>query len=186
MEVRYETLVDQMPDLCVPACIEMILIRRGLPSPGQLELAKMLSFVPSVELAHLYPGFTPTTDAGQRGCHVTNLNKQLFEPLGLPLEEVYLTPSWYSYDWMKFVKNMKRTLEDGDDVILSLDHAVVVGVQGECWRHAVVLEWVSKKESGLITPNPSKPTYRERADNGRLMRAMSISGGGVWCIREKG
>lgn len=187
MNKRYDKLVTQLPGLCVPACIEMILFRHGIESPGQRQLAKYLDFNTSEVNKDFYPEFEYTEDETQQGCKVKDLNVQLFIPLGIPLKEEYYTArhitNLLDMDFDTLPEIIKWLIDGEYDIIASLDHAIISGRSGVVWRHAVLVEDAEGREIQLVTPTESG-SIREITDERTMLQSMAVRDGGLWAIKH--
>jgi len=192
LKERYNDLVDQLPDLCVPACLEMIFKRRNMDisfenldpkvpvtANNQIKLASYLNFSTSQRTKNLYPYFNYESNHNKQGCKVTSLNSQLFRPLSISLLELYFT---VDYPLKSNIKLIQRIIDEDDDMIISYDDAVLRNVPNKTYRHTCILENIEGDDVHLIIPSESKGTIRVVKDVRLLFQSMQKIKGGIWNI----
>ena len=187
--MKYTEIIDQLPMMCVPTCLLMILKRRGMDlNLSQEDIASYLDFSNSEETKDLFPNFPVETDKTMQGCKVTNLNNQLFKPLGLPLRENYVSiksiERQLDYYGGEFDEYIEGVLERDVDVIVSLNHAIVLNRPDKVYRHALILESIDSEGVHLLTPKDNDKTYRETIDVYTFYKAISNIDGGLWIISK--
>jgi len=167
----------------------MILKRRGLENNlSQEDIAGYLNFCNTEETKKLFPQFPYNKDKRKQGCIVTSLNTQFFQPASIPLIENYhaikYLDRYFDYsgeDFLDYLENLLK--EEDDDVIASLNHAVILNKPGKVYRHASLVEYTSGRNVHLLTPKDNDKTYRETADIDIFYRAILNIDGGLWVIK---
>jgi len=190
LKKRYKIIVNQDPNMCVPACILMILKRHNLDKGySQLGLAtKFLKFQTSEKDKEMYPNVKIAKKFEDQGCHVNDLNQQFFKPEGIPLKETYV--DWkavqdsFDYD-ANYVKNL--ILNNDADIIVSLDYSLV-NSKHKPSRHVVLIEGIDEQNNCLILSpvgiDYENITERKEATVDTLIRAMRVINGGFWIISK--
>jgi hypothetical protein len=118
--------------MCVPACLNMILGRRGFEQLPQAVIATELGLVVPPRLRDVFPTAGVSENKRDWGVHPqhegTSL-KSLFARHDLPLSELFYLPSHIpsSFGYADFLIS---NLEFGNDVIVGYDYATVFGVGG--------------------------------------------------------
>lgn len=127
----------------------------------------------------------------ENGCHITDLNKQLFRKFDIPLKETYISyskiPSSNSEGYI--AETIKKYLSQDIDVILTLDYNIMsFDEMGTPCGHALLVNDLS--EGNLLTyTNPDTAGSKLLSDcfriNDLLVKAMTETKlGGLWVIER--
>ena len=153
----------------------------------QRDIAERLNFF--LPLSSDNPNnFPQTGDPIKYGCNVSNLNTQLFIPLGIPLIENYYTLSKLQHIMDLTGDNIfnfvKKLFDEGNDIICSLDHAVIIGEYDKSFRHAILINSIdSENDITIITPTDNDVRL-ENVSFETLVQAIKKADGGFWFISE--
>ncbi len=182
---RYIPLTQQ-PFCCVPACLQMILLRRCLPLFAQEKIGYELGLT----VPRSYNKILPGARSGPKppGGWGTRLHKKeyslnsFFHKYQLPLKYCYFPASKIddAKEWAE------RQIKRDNDVIACFDYGELYG--GETQGHISLLDSVSDSRAILIDPEYEKPKFRKVTFK-RLLRSMEYHGedklGGFWLITSK-
>jgi len=187
---RYKYLVNQDPMMCVPACIMMILKRRNLDKGySQIGLASFLGFQNDEDSKEVYPDYPVADSFENQGCHVTNLNKQLFKPMNIPLQEEYIALGTVRHI-MEYNDTFLFDLIHGKDadVIVNLDYSII-NTDHKPSRHVVLVESVDLDDICLVLAPIGDPyaniTERKTVNIYKLLEAIKKVDGGFWVITAR-
>jgi hypothetical protein len=181
--------ITQEPFCCVPASIQMVLLRRNIPQLSQEEIGYELGLT----VPKRYKKILPMARTGKRppGGWGTQIKKEeynlnnFFNKHGIPLEETYISPY--------FVDEDGECLDDffskDCDILVCFDYGKLYdkkksGKNG----HVSVLDSLSDGIATVVEPGYDLPKYRE-VEFKRLLDAMKTRGednmGGFWLIKSK-
>lgn len=125
MEEKYQHFLDshsnQEDFCCVPYALMAILDEENLLTAdiNELKLANMLEFKIPERLKDKFPSAIVTDDTRDQGCHVRDLNKQIFRSLDIPLYEHYKKVE-YKYIELYSKKTVMNMVNDF--ILNSLNH----------------------------------------------------------------
>lgn len=183
---RYER-VTQLRFCCVPASLQMVLHRRGLPEFSQEEIGWELGLVVPPDVANQFS----RVRVGERGpagygtrCDLPEFSVQaFFERNGLPLILHHLAPA----EIASLQETLSALLENDCDVLACFDYGVLYGVaELKGCGHVSVINCTHSGMVELVETRPSEPPLRT-VEAASLMEAMAIHGAaklaGLWVIR---
>jgi len=177
----------QQPSCCVPACISMIMYKRGIPLIPQEELGYYLGLVVSKENEHFFyklrAGKRPVSGYGTQIYKDEYNPNNVFPKLGIPLEMIF-----HPIDEFKDVKELEnfisQQIKKDADMLICFDHGELKGSH-EQGGHVCVIDRIFLKngEIRLIDPQRNQPKWRTvKAED--LYKAMKFHGSdkmsGVW------
>jgi hypothetical protein len=164
------------PFMCVPACINMILGRRGFKTFTQEEIAKALGLVVPPSLASQYPWASVSDDEALWGVHpqveTTSLNR-FFQLHGIPLSEVFWPGSRLSpVEYRQFAT---AQLALGNDIVVGYDFRTVFG-SGRHRGHVSLVCGAHHESDSLWLVDPDSPTL--------LLAPVASLALGIWVRRD--
>lgn len=185
-DMRYRH-VSQKPYCCVPACLSMILSRRGYKSPKQEDIAYDLGVVLPPEHVHLLPR-SHDAESSKAGYGTRIHLKQFsitsfFKKKGYRLEEKYVSAKRFktSHDFGKFLKN---NLDKGNDQMICFNQGRLKGKK-RSWGHCAVIARVGEKVVFMYDPDPRKRFVERRVSIKKLYDATKHHfRGGIWIIHS--
>ena len=173
-------LIKQKPYCCVPACLSMVLNRRGIKHGSQGEIGYELGLtVPKEEVRRfkkVRTGKKPSSGWGTQVQRKQFSINHYFAIHGIRLRESYRAPNRIKDIAATLTADLKR----GNDVIACFDHKTLYG-KGK-WGHAVVVKAVDGTAATLLDPHSGI----RRVNLLKLQQAMKAHGvakrGGLWVI----
>ena len=186
---RYLPIVQQRW-CCVPACLSMIMYRRGIPLMPQEHLAYHLGLIVPKEDVHLFSksrtGIKPSAGYG------TQIEKKQFSPntvfpkLGIPLVMTYHPAK--ELDEEDLINLLVEGEQKDKDFLICFDTGAL-GNSKKHGGHVCVFDSINtkKKTIVLIDPSSSQPKWRtvSIADLHRGMCYHWNKSGGIWEFRQK-
>lgn len=156
--------------MCVPACLLLIFDRRGIKieelekldidSERQFYLGSYLNCkIPEEQLKYFEPykdilKFDISHEKRTNGCCVNDLNKQLFKPLNIPLEEQFLSARFMN-DWDLLTDTIKDNLKAGNDLMVFLDYAYLTNDKVNSPRgHCLLISDYDEEKNEITIVNP--------------------------------
>lgn|SRR3989338_82582 len=178
--------ISQKPYCCVPACVQMILQRRKLPTLKQTDIAYDLGIVLPLKDRHLLPkshkGRKPRAGWGTR----INLKKysftEFFKRREYPLRETFWSAKQFS-SVKKFKKFLIDNIEKENDLLVCFNYPMLYRIKGS-WGHASLIEEVKGDNVILRDPNPKHRKARRVLLNDLLNALKNHHHGGVWLIES--
>lgn len=165
------SIIRQLPACCVPACLSMVLQRRGLLHWSQEEIGEQLGLVvpePSAWFYRDHTGPQPPSGWGTRIGHPEYALQSFFDRNALPLQ--------FAYDpTIKSNIITERMLLD-DDQILCFESAAYPGS-----GHVALLTAVEDETCELIDPNYGIVKHAFSTIRNRTPENL----GGTWRIRRR-
>lgn len=188
---RYIPLTQQ-PYCCVPTCIQMIMLRRGMRLVPQELMGYYLGIVvPKRYLKYFWHGRTGKRPISGYGTQIFNKRYELnraFSKLRIPLKAKLRL-----IDSFKDSESVKRYLAEAEkkdkDVLVCFDYGALYGTSYH-YGHVCVLDrvYATKGEVRLVDPSRIASKWRY-VKMDRLYRAMKVHGnaraGGLWELSEK-
>lgn len=177
------TSINQQAYCCVPACLSMILDRRGIDHGTQEEIGYALGLIVPEKDAHLFSnvriGEAPISGYGTQVQHEEYAINRYFETHDIALQEQYV--------FLDEIEDVQIWLEEqinaGNDVIVCFNNKPLYGT-GD-WGHVSLLEGIEGKRVFLLDPEDVTPKIREVALDD-LIEAIRYHGrecyGGFWVI----
>lgn len=180
--------ITQQPYCCVPACLQMVLHRRGLGLPTQEAIGKSLGLtVPRSDLRllpHALTGDEPSSGWGTRVQDKGRSINDFFEASGYKLREAYLDPDGLPDDLPAWINN---EIERGNDLLACFSYSAAFGGEGDN-GHVCVVDSCDEDTVTLIDPWYLAPKFRSVTVE-RLTGAMShhakTNRAGFWVISSK-
>ena len=182
MNKRYVPLI-QKPYCCVPACLQMVLMRKGLPLLPQEQIAYELGLiVPKLyktDFPHAQTGKKPASGWGTQVQKPEYSLNNFFQKHQFLLEETYFFKVKDPTNWIPaHIRN--------DDVLVCFNNNVLYG--GENAGHVSIIESLVEDNIVLIDPEQHVPKYRTVKLN-TLFNAIAYHGeknrAGFWLITSK-
>lgn len=183
---RYVPLTQQ-PYCCFPACVQMVLLRRGLQVLPQELIGWHLGLtVPKSATKYFWKVRTGKRPKAGYGTQVSNAKfsiNRAFERLGIPLKSVYRPIGTFrtAGDFRGYLERMG----DRDmDVIAVFDYGALYGT-GWHYGHASLMDRIYHGEGRVRLVDPGSDTPKWRLVNaGKLFESMKRHGddrgGGFW------
>ena len=191
--------------MCVPSCILLILDRKSInvreienleTDSQQFYLASKMDLrIPENMVKYFEPlkdelEFTVSEDKKHNGCNIVDLNKQIFEPLNIPLKEEFHSIRNFMYEPNDILKIIKNSLDNDDDVIVFLDYCILTHNEADGPRgHSLLISDIDieKKKLTLTNPITEREVVVEHIElNERFIRSMESFGygGGISIIKK--
>lgn len=176
-------LLTQQPYCCVPACLQMILLKRGLPLISQEDIGYDLGLTVPGEDKKLFrrvrAGKKPNAGWGTRvGKEIYSIN-HFFNKNRINLKEEYV--------FLTRKEEIKGFLKENlgvNDIIVCFDYKTLYGI-GENTGHVSIIESLKRNDLTLIDPLYKVPKYR-KVSLKKLSKAIEKHGkdkrGGFWII----
>ncbi len=183
---RYVPIVQQR-SCCVPACISMIIYKRGIPLVPQELLGYHLGLTVDKESIPLF--WNPRTGKRPPSGYGTQIYKPQYHPnkvlpkLGIPLRMTYYPIS--DFDKKKFISFLASAVKEDKDVLVCFDHGSLTDGKPSGGGHVCVLDRYMAKEGKvrLVDPSANQPKWRVVTVQ-QLMKAMqdhtSQKSAGFW------
>jgi hypothetical protein len=154
------TPVTELPYCCVPAVLQMILKRRGLPYPSQAEIGYQLGLIVPPELKHHFTrvrtGPEPKTGYGTRTSEKPFSITRYFRKNNLPLKLTLRQPDRIH----KLGKYLTDALSCNDDVIICYNSRLLFG-DGDPEHVALIQSFDNETNRiWIIDPAIGMPTHR--------------------------
>lgn len=179
--------ISQKPYCCVPACVQMILRRRGLRvSVSQARMAYELGIILSKNEKHLLPeshkGRKPRAGWGTR-IHLKRYSlTSFFRRQGYALVDVfYSSAKFASADKLKIF--LEKNLECGYDLLICFNYPALYGFAG-AYGHASLVENVRGGSVILCDPDPGSKRAKTVTLKNLLSALKNHHKGGIWVIRD--
>lgn len=184
ISMRYDPITEK-PYCCVPAVLQMILKRRGLPFMTQDEIGWDLGLIVPPEAAS---GFTsvrtgpmPRAGYGTRTSNPEFSIESYFDRRGLPLSIMRISP--VSLD--ELIPIIVAALAQGDDIVLCFNSRVLFG-DGDI-EHVSLIEAFAIDSGRVTVVDPAIDAPKRRnttiADIFKTIRNHDASEiGGLWII----
>jgi hypothetical protein len=179
----------QQPYLCVAACLQMVLYRRGISLIEQELIANELGLiVPEEDLkyfTHARAGERPSSGYGTQIQDDRYSMQKLFDKRGWDLR-------FTRYSDINFVEELREKLtvlqaNDDADVMICFDYGTLWDVKSS-GGHVCVFEKLEGDTVHLIDPERDVPKRRQ-VSMGKLFKAIDYHGArnasGVWVIESK-
>lgn len=177
---------NQQPYCCVPASLQTVMYRRGIPLVAQETLGNALGLtVPETEASHFNRVRTGPKPPAGWGTRISEpefeINKALSSlaiPLHIELHKELRSPEELS-------EKLNRIQQAQDDALVCFDYGVLwdKNVRG---GHVCVVDWIAEDAVGLIDPLPDAPKFRQTTVE-KLFRAIDLHGPdlscGVWEVK---
>ena len=167
--------------LCVPACINMLLRRRGLRVFPQEQIAQELGLVVSPDQAATYPWAASSDQESEWGVHPQDQEHSLmsfFVRHGVDLDELFYRPSHiFGRDYADFIAS---NLAQGNDVLVGYDFKVVFGA-GRHVGHVSIVSGVNSSKALITLIDPERRTP-VTASLKILMDGVETVTDGFWVI----
>lgn len=176
--------ITEQPYCCVPACIQMILLRRGIPLKSQEEIGYDLGLIVPQRYKKLFgkvrTGKRPKDGWGtQTGKLIYSLNNFFRKNrINLKEERSFLIKSKEIKEFLK--KNLKDK-----DIIVCFDYKNLYHKQRDSRGHVSIIENIENDIVTLIDPEYRVPKYR-KVSLEEISKAIEShgeeNGGGFWVI----
>ncbi len=175
--------LTQQPYCCVPTCLQMILLKRGLPLISQEDIGYDLGLTVPLKDKKLFnkvrTGKKPNAGWGtQVGKTIYSIN-HFFNKNKINLKEEYL--------FLTKVEDIKEFLKENlevKDIIVCFDYKTLYG-KGENTGHVSIIGSLNGGHLALIDPLYREPKYRKISLT-KLSKAIEKHGkdkrGGLWII----
>lgn len=178
--------ISQKPYCCVPACVQMILRRRGLFVPPQEDIAYDLGVILPPKGRHVLPkshkGHRPKTGWGTR----INLKQYsltaFFQRRGYALQEKYY-PAKNFHSTAKFMEFLKKNLKLGKDQLICFNSPMLYHQKGS-WGHASLIEKANRRYVTLRDPSPKHKQPRKVLLHDLRAATQNHYKGGVWVMSK--
>lgn len=173
--------------LCVPACINMILRRRGLTAFDQLELAVELGLVVPSERAADFPGARVSDEEQEWGVHPQQPQYSLRGFLlrqEMPLEHKFI--HWREVPSSAHIDFVVSHLDAGNDVIVGFDYKVVFSAGGHSGHVSLVLSSNPMTETMELLDPASASGTSTIVPLPHLIRGMAGKQDGYWLFGQEG
>jgi len=179
----------QLPYCCAPACLYMILVRRGINPDSQEAIAEELGLMVPPKWVRFFPSIIVELSRGQFGGCRTHLPEfsinRYFKKKGLPLKETYYTIEKIEATKKFAIEFIIENLRAGNDLIVCFNNEILHGNTN--WGHASLVQAIEGKHVTLIDPAVKAPDTVVKLSD--LILAMRLHGrrnrGGFWVISEK-
>lgn len=178
----------QQPYLCVAACLQMVLYRRGIPLVEQETIANELGLiVPEEDLryfAHAHTGERPSSGYGTQIQDERYSIQKLFDKYGWKL-------TFTRYSELASIEALREKLvavqgSDDTDAMLCFDYGVLWGTKNS-GGHVCVFDRIEGDIVHIIDPERNVPKRREVALQ-QLFEAIDFHGAhnatGLWVIED--
>ena len=167
--------------LCVPACINTLLRRRGLQGLPQAEIAKELGLIVPPTLAEVYP-WAPTSDLeADWGVHPQRAETSLtafFRKHDIPLRELFYRPQEiFGRDYEEFIA---ANLAHDNDMLVGYDFRTAIG-EGSHVGHVSIISGVNSRRTVVRLIDPERPTAVS-VGVPDLLRGVTAQKDGFWVI----
>lgn len=185
MEARYVPLVQQ-PYCCVPACIQMVLLRRRLQLLAQEEIGKELGLVVPKEYKKIFPTIK-TKDKPSAG-YGTQIHKTKYSLNSFFLKHRYhLKEEYYPLSRISNINNwLRNTLTKDNDIVVCFNYSKLYVEEGE--GHVSLINSISGNNLILIDPRYKSPKIR-CVSLPKLIAAIKAHGeinrAGFWVISSQ-
>ena len=192
LDSRYVPLVQQKY-CCVPACISMIMLRKGIPLLPQELIGYELGLIVPDKVANKF--WNPRVGEPYSSGYGTNVGEDKINPntafakLNIPLKMNFKYIDEFD-DEEKFLEYLKAVMEKDKDVLACFDWGTFSGNKEKKWGHVCLVDMVdfNKKEIRLIDPGYTEPKW-EIVSIEVLYEAMKThtaeNGGGFWEVRKE-
>ncbi|MCK5044877.1 hypothetical protein KAR26_04095 [Candidatus Parcubacteria bacterium] len=179
---KYIPLVQQS-HCCVPACIQMILLRRNIPLISQEDIGYNLGLIVSEKYKSLFQkvrtGKKPISGWGtQVGRSIYSINN-FFKKHKIDLKENY----FFLCEPEEIRKFLKENLDK--DIIVCYNYPKLYDKKVEVWGAVAIIENIKGDCITLIDPGYTLPKYR-KVSLKKLSEAIKIHGearrAGFWII----
>jgi hypothetical protein len=173
--------IKQEPYCCVPACVSMVLDRRGISHGSQGEIGHELGLMVPKEKAHLFPGARIAKRASDYGTHVGKKRYSInsfFSKHRIRLRESYYPTSKIRELGVFIAENLKK----GNDVIACFNNRKLYGTGH--YGHVSLIQAINRGVVTLVDPAKGIPGKR-KVKLSKLKDAMEYhrkSRGGLWVI----
>jgi hypothetical protein len=168
--------------MCVPACINMILRRRNLPTLSQESIARELDLVVPLELAGRHPWARLSDKEADWGVHPQTTQASLssfFHRHCLPIQELFYRPSSiFGRDYADFIAT---NLALDNDLIVGYDYASVFGA-GSHAGHVSLVVGVERERDLIHLVDPEQPTAQLTASLEGIVKGSEARRDGFWVI----
>lgn len=178
------THISQKPFCCIPACIQMILQRRKLPTLSQSDIGYELGMILPPSKRHLkiksYIGNRPKAGWGSR----INIKKFSLTKF-FRKEKLLLAEKHYPAKYFRTLKQLKRFIQDNlkesSDLLTCFNYPLLYNGKGS-WGHASLIENVKDKK--LILCDPGRKYKQLRSVNLKdfFVSIKNHPTGGIWII----
>jgi hypothetical protein len=185
---RY-TPFTQQPYLCVAACLQMVLYRRGIPLLEQEDIANELGLIiPEEDLkyfAHARTGEMPSSGWGTQIQNDQYSMQKLFDKQAWPL-------NFTRYSEIHSVDELREKLlqvqhDNGADAMLCFDYGILWGLKDH-GGHVCVFEKIEGDIVHIIDPERNV-RKRRQADIHDFFKAIDFHGAqnaaGIWMISDR-
>lgn len=170
----------------MPACIQMILHRRKLPTLPQTDIAYDLGIILPPKDRHLLPkshkGRKPKAGWGTR----INLKRYsltaFFKKRGYLLKETFQSAKKFSAT-KQFKKFLLDNIRKENDLLICFNYPMLYRIKGS-WGHASLIEKVEDDKVILRDPNPKHKEAREVLLDDLLAALKNHHHGGIWAIKK--
>lgn len=164
---RYIPLTQQ-PFCCMPASVQMVLLKQKLPLLSQEDIGYDIGLIVPKSYKKLLPGartgkMPPSGWGTQERKYPLN---NFFRKYGIPLRSQFLRPSEIQNVGQWIEENIKK----GNDILACFNYGLLYGGKGR--GHVSVVESISDNDVMLIDPSRRNvPKYR-KVKLARLLAAM--------------
>ncbi|MEK9135401.1 MAG: hypothetical protein AAB451_03885 [Patescibacteria group bacterium] len=176
--------ITEQPYCCVPACIQMLLLRRKLPLKSQEEIGHDLGLIVPQKYRALFrkvrTGKKPKSGWGtQTGKWIYSVNN-FFKKSKINLKEEFF--------FLTKPKEIKEFLKENlakKDIIACFNYQRLYNKAGDATGHVSIIESIEENYLTLIDPVYDVPKYR-RVSLKKLAEAIQLHGkekrAGFWVI----
>ena len=180
MKEKYK-LIPQEPLCCVPCALEMVYDRHNVNmGMGQKELAISLDVAIPSKHSKLFPNAKITDIEKDIGCHVNDLNFQLFNKLNHPFEEIFIhinnIPEWY------LKEKIIESFESDMDILAGINFSTLTNRERNNINHLIIIEDVYGEHVQVIIPE-TEESYRRIFAIETLYDSLRVSNDGLWLIK---
>lgn len=170
--------------MCVPACLNMILSRRGFLKHSQSELAYELGLTVPQDMSEMYPGAKVSRIKTEWGVHPQSREHSLsglLDKLNVPLCYQFISVNEIVSSEVESF--MFENLLRGNDIIVGYSYRSVFG-DGENVGHVSLISDVIKAQGKVHLVDPEIPETREVSVSS-LLKGVKDKHDGFWLFAEK-
>lgn len=185
-ERRYTPFVQQ-PYCCVPACLQMVLYRRGIPLLSQEEIGHELGLTVPKEYQKILPlarkGKKPSSGWGTQIQNPKYTLNNFFKKRNIPLKETYY-PTLSKTKARTFIRVQ---IKKGNDILVCFNYNKLYQDEGQ--GHVSVIEALNGDYITIVEPISRFPKFR-KVEFDKLIESINFHGeknrGGFWVISKRG
>ena len=168
--------------MCVAACLNMVLARRGLPRFPQDVIARDLGLAVPPSLATRYPWARVSEQEEDWGVHPQVPGTSLADFIAchsIPLDELFYSPfEIFSREYGEF---LSQNLEHGNDILVGYDYAAVF-TAGRHRGHVSIIAGVDARTEFVSLIDPESPTEYVGVSLRDLITGINVQRDGFWVI----